>query len=437
MEDAFFTLAESLCTRLHGAEVLTLALAGEDSDFVRFNQGRVRQAGHVRQDSLSLHLIDGGRHASLEYELQHHPDRDLEQLARGLGGLRALLPELPEDPHLLYATEVYNSHHRDLRTPPDARTAAMEICGAADGLDLVGILASGRIRQGFANSLGQRNWHENVSFNLDWSCYADGDKAVKADYAGTDWSAEELRRRLSAMRADLAIVARSPHRIEPGDYRVYLAPCALREILDMMAWDGFGLKAHRSAETPLIKMVREGAHLSPQLTLAENAVEGIAPRFTDEGFVRPERVILIENGRYRDCLVGPRSAREFGFPVTGGEYPESLSMDPGTLPREAVLQTLDRGLLVNNLWYCNFSDHNDCRITGMTRFGCFWVEDGEIQSPVEVMRFDDSIYRMLGSELIDLTRERDLIIDSNTYDARSSASYRLPGALIGALRFTL
>ena len=41
----------------------------------------------------------------------------------------------------------------------------------------------------------------------------------------------------------------------------------------------------------------------------------------------------------------------------------------------------------------------NCRLTGMTRFATFWVEHGQIVAPVEAMRFDDSLYRLLGSEL--------------------------------------
>ena len=53
------------------------------------------------------------------------------------------------------------------------------------------------------------------------------------------------------------------------------------------------------------------------------------------------------------------------------------------------------------------------------------------------MRFDDTIYRMLGDNLVDLTRSRELLLDSSTYEQRSTASSRLPGALLRALRFTL
>jgi predicted Zn-dependent protease len=85
----------------------------------------------------------------------------------------------------------------------------------------------------------------------------------------------------------------------------------------------------------------------------------------------------------------------------------------------------------------NFSDRANCRITGMTRFASFWVEGGEIKAPLNVMRFDDSLFRMLGDKLLGLTRERELLIDSDTYGQRSTGSAMLPGALIKDFTFVL
>ena len=73
----------------------------------------------------------------------------------------------------------------------------------------------------------------------------------------------------------------------------------------------------------------------------------------------------------------------------------------------------------------------------MTRFGTFWVEGGRIVAPVNVLRFDDTIYRMLGENLIDLTRTQDMLLSTWTYGERSTASSRLPGALLTEMRFTL
>jgi predicted Zn-dependent protease len=73
----------------------------------------------------------------------------------------------------------------------------------------------------------------------------------------------------------------------------------------------------------------------------------------------------------------------------------------------------------------------------MTRFATFWVERGRIVAPVTPMRFDDTVYRMLGENLAQLTRERELLPDVSTYGERSTSSSRLPGALITSLKFTL
>jgi predicted Zn-dependent protease len=437
MQGYFYTLAERLCAGLHPGERLNLDYAGEESDFVRFNHARVRQAGRVRQAAVGLDLITGARHATLDYELQHDLDTDLARLQAELGTLRECLPRLPEDPHLLCADEIRQLEHLDPQPAPDARALTAEIADAARGLDLVGVLASGPLEYGFANSLGQRNWHRVNSFNLDWSCYLAGDKAVKADYAGRRWDEEGFRRQVERVRGELTVMARPPLMLKPGRYRAYLAPTALREILDLLSWEGFGLKAHRSAETPLLRMVREHARLHPAVNLSEDAGAGLAPRFTPEGFIKRERVELIRAGCYAECLVGPRSAREFGVPLTGEETPQSLDLASGRLPLEDVAATLGTGLWINNLWYCNFSDHDSCRITGMTRFACLWVERGEVVAPVQVMRFDDTVYHILGEGLEGLTRERELLLDGDTYDGRSSASWRLPGVLVDGLRLTL
>ncbi|MGZ5167459.1 MAG: metallopeptidase TldD-related protein, partial [Burkholderiales bacterium] len=107
------------------------------------------------------------------------------------------------------------------------------------------------------------------------------------------------------------------------------------------------------------------------------------------------------------------------------------------LPADDVLATLDTGLYVGNLWYLNFSDRPAGRMTGMTRFATFWVENGRITAPVNPLRFDDTLYRMLGENLFDLTREREMLLSTSTYDERSTASSHLPGALLASLRFTL
>jgi predicted Zn-dependent protease len=187
-------------------------------------------------------------------------------------------------------------------------------------------------------------------------------------------------------------------------------------------------------------MVESGAQLHPAIEIVENTAAGVAPDFQSAGFIKPPRVDLIARGCFAGCLVSPRSAKEYGVATNGAspwEMPASLDMAGGSLPRDRVLAELGDGLFINNVHYLNYSDRPACRMTGMTRFATFRVENGKIAAPVNVMRFDETIYRILGEHLVGLTAEREFILDAHTYGGRSVASGRVPGALVEEFTFTL
>jgi predicted Zn-dependent protease len=440
MQAYFSALADAITAMLRGDEFYTCTFRGEDSDFVRFNRSAIRQAGSVEQRYLTVDLIRGQRHAAAAVALSGDFDADRARLSQALSTLREQLPHVPDDPHLLYATAVHSTVQEGKNLLPDKAEAVAAVLEAGRGRDLVGLYAAGGIYAGFANALGQRNWFASFSFNCDWSLYYQGDKAVKASYAGFVWEPQVFASKVAEATEQLEVLRMPPRTISPGRYRVYLAPAALYDILQLLAWGGFGLKDHRTKQTPLLKMVEEGVRLHPSVTIRENTRDGVAPNFQEAGFIKPDQVTLIEAGVFRDWLVSPRSAKEYGVPTngaSGAEAPESVEMDPGDIPRAEVLARLDTGVYVNHVWYLNYSDRSACRMTGMTRFATFWVEDGLIQAPLNVMRFDESLYRMLGIHLVGLTVERDFILDPSTYHRRSTDSARLPGALVEQFTFTL
>jgi predicted Zn-dependent protease len=436
--DAFFDLTDGLNRRLAGQERLFCSLSAETSDFARLNGNRIRQAGSVRSAVLGLTLIDGSRQAEASCDLTGDLDQDLSRAGTLLGRLRERLPHLPEDPYLNYSENPWTSDTRAGEPPPDPLESIGYLIARADGLDLVGIWASGEIAEGLASSLGHRHWHQSSSFNLDWSAFLSGDRAVKAAYAGLSWEPGTLDAKIDAMRQGLQVMGRTPRTLEPERYRAYLAPAAVGELMDMLAWGGFDLKSHRTRQTPLLKLVRGERAFDPRMSIREAHERGLTPRFTPEGFAKPETVTLIERGRYAHCLVDARDAKEYDETVNAAAgSPESVALDPGEIPMSEILTRLGTGLYVGNLWYCNWSDPNDCRITGMTRFGTYWVEDGEIVAPVNVMRFDDSLYHLLGERLEGLTVERELILSPQTYDGRSTDSALLPGILVSGIELAL
>lgn len=440
IRDYFHQLSDAVGGMLQGKEVYTLNFAAEQSDFVRFNKSQVRQAGAVTQRTVSIDLIEGQKHAEGSLCLAGDLELDRPRVEALLASLREQRAVLPEDPYLLYATEVHSTESEGQDELPSQADAVDQIQAAGAGRDLVGIYAAGGIQRGFANSLGQRNWFSTNNFNLDWSFYHTADKAVKEGYAGFRWDPAAFQKKVDTAGQKLDAVKRKAKRIERGNYRVYLSPVALNEIVGMLCWGGFGLEAHKTKQTPLLKMIEEGRKLDPRVTIRENTKEGVAPGFQDAGYLKPDHVDLIVAGAYKDCLISPRSAKEYGVETNGagaGESPSSIDVAGGEIAHDGVLGTLDTGVYVGNLWYLNYSDRANCRTTGMTRFATFWVEGGEIQAPIDVMRFDETVYRVLGENLVGLTAEREFILDAGTYSQRATSSQRLPGAVVDAFAFTL
>jgi predicted Zn-dependent protease len=397
----------------------------------------VRQAGSVEQAYLTLRLVAGRRHASATLSLGGDGDAAASQAA--LQTLRQTLEGLPDDPWLLFNESPRSSESVRRGTLAPVEGIVDEVTAAAGNADLVGIYAAGTTSRGFANSLGQRNWHEVDSFNLDWSLYAEGDRAVKSSYAGFAWNTQALAGKMAAASDELALLEKPRRDIAPGEYRAYLAPRALEEILGLLAWGGFSARARATRQSPLLRM-ESGARLSPIVSMSENTAEGVSPGFQADGFLKPAQVELISRGRLAEPLISPRSAKEYGLATNaagGGESPDSLDVAAGELEEKDVLRALGRGLRISNLWYLNFSDRPAGRMTGMTRFATFWVEEGRIVAPASVLRFDDSIYRLLGEALVGLTSGRELLLDPSTYGERSTRSARLPGALVRSMRFTL
>jgi predicted Zn-dependent protease len=361
---------------------------------------------------------------------------------RAEGALRELrdqLPQVSEDPYLLYCADGVGTAQIGADQLPRSDDALGAILREAGGKDMVGLYAAGGIYSGFANSLGQRNWSAAHSFMVDWSFYLSGDKAVKSNYSGFEWDQAAFERKFATAGAQLEMLSRPPKTIKPGNYRVYLAPAALDEFASMLCWGGFGLKAHRTKTSCLLTM-SQGARLHNSINISENVAGGIAPNFQSAGFIKPPSVQLVQDGKLAQLLVSPRSAREYSVAANGaddGESPGSLDVAGGDLKGDQILPMLDKGVYVNQLHYLNYSDRPACRITGMTRFATFWVEGGKIVAPLSVMRFDETAYRALGKNLLALTSARDFIPSTSTYGGRSTSSVRVPGALIEDFAFTL
>ena len=443
---AFAALADALLGTDASVDRTSLYLRAEDSDFLRFNHAALRQATHVQQAYLTLTVERGKRRAESTLALSGEPGADAERLRQERALLIGQLDLIADDPFLPAPPPAARSQRDDRGSLPAAEEVIALVHGRA-GLqlkqDLVGFYAAGPVAHAFADSLGSHHWHRVETFHFEWCLYHRGDKAVKTIYAGTHWDAAEFAARLDEAAARVPLLERSARKLEPGRYRAVFSPAAMGELLGTLGWSGFGLKSRRTGTSSLMRLERGEAALADGFHLDENFAQGTAPAFTAQGDLRPPRIALIDGGRLPasgGTLNSPRSAAEYKVAANGvesHEVPEALRLQGGALAEGELLRALDTGLYVSNLWYLNYSDRAACRITGMTRYACFWVEGGELVAPLEVMRFDDDAFRLFGPGLLGLSDTPVFTPHSDTYGARQLGSVTTPAALVEGFALTL
>ncbi len=176
------------------------------------NRGKVRQPGAVVQRYLDVELIRR-RKARVAPAVAVGRCRCRPRVAarhRFGPARRAPRPRRRPAPHDRHRRRIDALRVRGDPLPP-AEVVIDAVLGAADGLDLVGLYAAGPMYRGFANSFGQRNWHETTTFNLQWSLYHRADKAVKSALSGFAWDERAFVAKMAEARRQLAHVA------DPGE----------------------------------------------------------------------------------------------------------------------------------------------------------------------------------------------------------------------------
>jgi predicted Zn-dependent protease len=440
MEQLFKQLSETLLNNLRKGEHLKVSIGGEKSQFVRFSQSKVRQSGLVDDASLSIELINDERTCSGSFTLTGNITTDETTAMAELNRLRDEVGTLPKDPFVVMPEDTGSSREEHNGSLLPAEEVVASLSPAMQEVDLAGIWASGRIFTGNANSAGQKHWFATDTFSLDYSLITPDERMVKGTFAGSNWDQTEYEKNMAKSIAKLRIMEKPGKKIEPGAYRTYIAPAGVADIVGMFSWGGVGEASIQQGDSSLCKMRQNDVKMSPCFTLSEDFTSGIVPRFNSNGELAPEKLDLILAGSLKNTLVSSRTAKEYGLQSNYAGEGESLRspvLSPGDLNEDEVVQKIDNGIYLSNLHYLNWSDRPGGRITGMTRYACFWVENGEVVAPIENMRFDDSIYNFFGENLEAVTDKAHLHPTVETYDGRELGGVSCPGILLKSFELTL
>jgi predicted Zn-dependent protease len=438
-EQTFNHLSDHLINELKSNEYITLELEGENSHFIRFNHAKVRQSGLVIDTNIKLRLINGKCTNYAVFPLTGNLEIDIKIALENLDHLRQEIEQLPEDPYIVLPQNKGSSrevYHGKLLDPNQSASA---ILPPVKDLDFTGYYTSGTVVRANYNSLGQKHWFATDSFFLDYSLITPSQKAVKCIFSAQNWDSSRYQQQIEEEKKQFQLLDKPVHLVKPGCYRTYLAPSAVADLISMFSWGAISEASLRQGGSALAKM-REGKTLSSLFSLQENFAAGNVPRFNDLGEIPPVQIPLIVEGQLINTLINSRTALEYNLISNGANNSESLrspEVTAGTLKPEDIVAKLDTGLYVSNLHYLNWSDRQGGRITGMTRYACFWVENGEIVAPIQDLRFDDSLYAFLGENLLALTTTREFIPRTDTYEKRSLGGLLVPGLLVEDFTYTL
>ena len=110
--------------------------------------------------------------------------------------------------------------------------------------------------------------------------------------------------------------------------------------------------------------------------------------------------------------------------IFGMVMPINLILYPGDSSVPEMIEETDKGFYINRLHYTNFVNRRLGAITGLTRDGLLYIENGEVVSAARNFRFTDNLTRFL--------KEVSLI----GKDTESGVTTITPALKLNSFRFT-
>ncbi|MBM3254413.1 MAG: TldD/PmbA family protein, partial [Candidatus Omnitrophica bacterium] len=212
-------------------------------------------------------------------------------------------------------------------------------------------------------------------------------------------------------------LTQEPQSVPLGKYRVLLEPQAVADILEWLGYIGFGAKSIFEKRSFLYGRFGQRI-MSEKLTIYDEGLEkdGFIIPFDFEGAPK-KRVEFIKEGvasdvaydTYYGSIYGKETSGHANFPDSAeGPLPTNLSISEGDAAFEEMLKMLDRGIYISRFHYINgLLEPRTALMTGLTRDGTFFVENGAFKFPIKNLRFTESMLNaFLNIEKI--SRERTL-----------------------------
>lgn len=370
---------------------------------VRFARNDISTSGIVGDFELGVQVAFGKRVGTAS--INQFDDASLERVVRRAEELAKLAPENPEFLSFVgkqnyRATDTYSEATAALTAEARAKIAEASIIPCRErGLIAAGFLEDGNSFFAHANS--------NGNFGYQRSTVADYTCTVRTeDGRGSGWVASNVKDigefdaandiQIAMRKAAASVEAQA---LEPGKYTVILEPAAASGLISFM----MNFFDARSADEGRSFLSKQGGGnkigeqiMDPRVTIYTDPANPVVPAMPWDGEGLPrERAMIIDAGKVANLQYSRFWAGKQGKPEAAGWG--NTIMEGGTKSTSELIAGTERGILVTRTWYIRMVDPQTVLLTGLTRDGTFYIEDGQLKYPIKNFRFNESPVIMLNN----------------------------------------
>jgi predicted Zn-dependent protease len=396
-----------ICDRvlsLSKADECSVTVEGSRQGNIRFARNAVSTAGLAEDTSIAVQVAFGKRQGVAT--INEFDDKSLEKVVRRAEDLARLAPENPE-----FMPAVAKQNYRASETfskktaaiDPEFRAQAaayaIEAC-RKQKLVAAGFFSDNTAFSTVANSNGVFGHQDDTG--LDFTC-----TVRTEDGRGSGWvkrSATDASRFDPREAADVAIekALRSvdAKALEPGRYTVILEPAATSELIGFML-SGFDARQTDEGRSFLSKKggaSRLGDKLfDSQVNIWADPWDKDVPvlPWDTQNMIARERMDLIKDGKVNALNYSQYWAKKKGVKPTA--TPGNIIMAGTDKSTADLIASTKKGILVTRTWYIRMVDPQSVLLTGLTRDGTFYIENGKIKYPIKNFRFNESPVTMLNN----------------------------------------
>ncbi|MYM21354.1 TldD/PmbA family protein [Duganella sp. FT135W] len=386
------------------ADQCEVTINGARKGNIRYARNAVSTAGLIEDTQLVVSVAFGKKQGTAT--VNEFDEKSLEKAVRRAEDLARLAPENPEfmptpTKQEYKATETFFQKTADIDPEFRAQVAAYSIENSRKNkLVAAGFFTDGTSFTSIANSNGVFGYQQDTGLDFTLTVRTE-------DGRGSGWVKRSVgdaskfdARAASDIAIEKALRSVDAKALEPGRYTVILEPAATSDILAYM----FNAFDARSADEGRSFLAKKGGGNRMGEKLFDEQVNVWADPWDKDVAVLPfdtrsmlarERQDIIKNGKIASLDYSQYWAKKMGKRAVG--TPGNIIMAGTNKSTEELIANTKKGILVTRTWYIRMVDPQSVLLTGLTRDGTFYIENGKIKHPIKNFRFNESPVSMLNN----------------------------------------